>query len=76
MNIEPCSRTLHHILRHTARYMENIDIIYALLGTLVVALSAILASKRLSRSHKATQDDPWSGIGKATQSSDYFYTED
>ena len=56
--------------------MENIDIIYALLGTLVVALSAILASKRLSRSHKATQDDPWSGIGKAPQSSDYFYTED
>ena len=56
--------------------MENIDIIYALLGTLVVALSAILASKRLSKTNKATQDDPWSGIGKATQSSDYFYTED
>tara|TARA_B100000609_G_scaffold1795_1_gene1314 strand:+ start:851 stop:1021 length:171 start_codon:yes stop_codon:yes gene_type:complete len=56
--------------------MENIDIIYAVLGTLVVALSAILASKRLSRSHKAPEDDPWSGIGRASQSSDYFYTED
>jgi hypothetical protein len=56
--------------------MENIEVIYALLGTLVVALSATLVNKRLFRSHKAPQDNPWSDIGKATQPSDYFYTED
>ena len=55
--------------------MENIDVIYALLGTLVVALSAILVVKRLSRSPKAPKEDVVR-YRKVTQSSDYFYTED
>ena len=56
--------------------MDNIDIIYAVLGTLIVALSGILVSRRLSRSQKSPKKDPWAGLGRGTNANDYFYTED
>ena len=56
--------------------MENIDVIYAILGTVAVAMSVIIASKRLSKRQKPTKTDPWGGIGKGVRTSDYFYTED
>ena len=56
--------------------MDNIDIIYAVLGTLIVALSGILVSRRLSRNQKTPKEDPWAGLGRGTNANDYFYTED
>ena len=56
--------------------MENIDMIYAVLGTVAVAMTALIANKRLSRGQKSTKRDPWGGIGKGARTSDYFYTEE
>ena len=56
--------------------MENIDVMYAVLGTVAVAMTALIASKRLSKRNKPTKTDPWGGIGKGVRTSDYFYTED
>tara|TARA_Y100000022_G_C12916374_1_gene225164 strand:+ start:170 stop:340 length:171 start_codon:yes stop_codon:yes gene_type:complete len=56
--------------------MENIDIVYAVLGTLVVSLTVLLVNRKLSTSSKAPKEDPWASIGKTNQTSDYFYTED
>tara|TARA_Y100000768_G_scaffold299072_1_gene232805 strand:+ start:1675 stop:1845 length:171 start_codon:yes stop_codon:yes gene_type:complete len=56
--------------------MENIDVIYAVLGTVVVAMSVLIASKRLSRRQKPSKTDPWGGLGKGVRTSDYFYTEE
>tara|TARA_B100000900_G_scaffold408744_1_gene423510 strand:+ start:471 stop:647 length:177 start_codon:yes stop_codon:yes gene_type:complete len=56
--------------------MENIDIVYAVLGTLVVSLTVLLVNRKLSTSSKVPKEDPWAGIGRTNQTSDYFYTED
>ena len=56
--------------------MENIDVIYAVLGTVAVAMTVLIASKRLSKRQKPTTTDPWGGIGKGVRASDYFYTEE
>ncbi|MFL2980069.1 MAG: hypothetical protein ACJZ4N_05045 [Candidatus Thalassarchaeaceae archaeon] len=56
--------------------MENIDVIYAVLGTIAIAMTGLIASKRLSKRQKPAKTDPWSGIGKGVRTSDYFYTED
>ncbi|HII34814.1 MAG TPA: hypothetical protein HA315_02310 [Candidatus Thalassarchaeaceae archaeon] len=56
--------------------MENIDMIYAVLGTVAVAMTVLIANKRLSKSQKPTNSDPWGGIGKGVRTSDYFYTEE
>ena len=50
--------------------------IYAVLGTVAVAMTALIANKRLSRGQKSTKRDPWGGIGKGARTSDYFYTEE
>ena len=69
-------RTLYHILRYDTKRMENIDMIYAVLGTVAVAMTVLIANKRLSKSQKPTNSDPWGGIGKGVRTSDYFYTEE
>ena len=56
--------------------MENIDMIYAVLGTVAVAMTVLIANKRLSKGQKSTKRDPWGGIGKGARTSDYFYTEE
>ena len=56
--------------------MENIDMIYAVLGTVAVAMTVLIANKRLSKGQKSTKRDPWGGIGKGVRTSDYFYTEE
>ena len=56
--------------------MENIDVMYAVLGTVAVAMTALIASKRLSKRNKPNKIDPWGGIGEGLRASDYFYTED
>tara|TARA_Y200000002_G_scaffold173336_1_gene142989 strand:+ start:6547 stop:6735 length:189 start_codon:yes stop_codon:yes gene_type:complete len=61
---------------YNSKHMENIDVIYAILGTVAVAMSVLIASKRLSKRQKPTKTDPWGGIGKGVRTSDYFYTED
>ena len=38
--------------------------IYAVLGTVAVAMTVLIASKRLSKRQKPTKTDPWGGIGK------------
>ena len=56
--------------------MENIDVIYAVLGTIAIAMTGLIASKRLSKRQKPAKTDPWSGFFFFVRSSDYFYTED
>tara|TARA_B100000941_G_scaffold230262_1_gene172657 strand:- start:1054 stop:1230 length:177 start_codon:yes stop_codon:yes gene_type:complete len=58
--------------------MENIDVMYVVLGTIAVAMTALIASKRLSKRQrqKNSKNDPWGGIGKGVRASDYFYTEE
>mgnify|MGYP004071293421 FL=1 len=58
--------------------MENIDVMYVVLGTIAVAMTALIASKRLSKRQrqKTSKNDPWGGIGKGVRASDYFYTEE
>ena len=56
--------------------MENIELMYVVLGTIAVAMTALIASKRLSKRHKTPKNDPWGGIGKGVRASDYFYTEE
>tara|TARA_B100001027_G_scaffold140837_1_gene97955 strand:- start:514 stop:690 length:177 start_codon:yes stop_codon:yes gene_type:complete len=58
--------------------MENIDLMYVVLGTIAVAMTALIASKRLSKRQrqKTSKNDPWGGIGKGVRASDYFYTEE
>ena len=56
--------------------MENIDVIYTVLGTVAVAMTVLIASKRMTKRQKAPKTDPWGGIGKGVRTSDYFYTED
>ena len=56
--------------------MENIDLMYLVLGTIAVAMTALIASKRLSKRQKTPKNDPWGGIGKGVGASDYFYTEE
>lgn len=56
--------------------MENIDLIYAVLGTTAVAMTVLIASKRLAKRQEPTRADPWAGIGKGVRTSDYFYTEE
>ena len=51
---------------------------YVVLGTIAVAMTALIASKRLSKRQrqKTSKNDPWGGIGKGVRASDYFYTEE
>ena len=58
--------------------MENIVVMYVVLGTIAVAMTALIASKRLSKRQrqKTSKNDPWGGIGKGVRASDYFYTEE
>ena len=56
--------------------MENIELMYVVLGTIAVAMTALIASKRLSKRQKTPKNDPWDGIGKGVRASDYFYTEE
>ena len=51
---------------------------YVVLGTIAVAMTALIASKRLSKRQrqKNSKNDPWGGIGKGVRASDYFYTEE
>ena len=50
--------------------MENIDLMYVVLGAIAVAMTALIASKRLSKRHKTPKNDPWGGIGKGARASD------
>jgi len=55
--------------------MENIDIVYAVLGTLVVSLTVLLVNRKLSTSSKVAKEDPWGSKDGRKQNSDYFYTD-
>ena len=50
--------------------------IYAVLGTVAVAMTVLIANKRLSKGQKSTESDTWRGSGKGVRTSDYFYTEE
>ena len=56
--------------------MENIDLMYLVLGTIAVAMTDLIASKRLSKKQNPPKNDPWGGIGKGVRASDNFYTEE
>ncbi|MCH1591457.1 MAG: hypothetical protein L7R66_00525 [Candidatus Thalassarchaeaceae archaeon] len=56
--------------------MDNIDIVYALLTTLAVAMMTILVNRNRSRTPKVSSKDPWGKVTTGRRASDYFYIED
>lgn len=69
-------RTVPHILTDCATHMDNIDIVYALLTTLAVAMMTILVNRNRSRTPKVSSKDPWGKVTTGRRASDYFYIED
>ena len=56
--------------------MDNIELLYALLGTMLVFMMGTLVNRQLSRTPKYISKSPWGETSKIARNTDYFYTED